>query len=291
MASVVIPGGLGARVAVNPIDGSYARGGETINWPTGREPYRDPILNIHRPDGKLRYELYHWDGPLVGLDNLRLVSDSVVRQVRYDDAGNLLLYAWSDGGNSVMYREPFDIRTMAKGFGGLGMSAYAANVLSCSYIIKLDGKTFRVIGGTLWLAYLKDKDKPNSITVHSFATAGDGSICVGGDSAWGLIQTGNALNTGEPAGPYIAVFNADCTSLRFSSALPATAKADVNDGARWGVARGTVKGKPMALYLGSALDREEVYGKELPPPTVGRTTAHAGGLLDGYMLLLDLGGK
>ena len=57
---------------------------------------------------------------------LRLVSDSAIRRAAVDPDGNLVIYAWSDGGNSVMYREPFDVRTHAKGFQGLGMSAYGA---------------------------------------------------------------------------------------------------------------------------------------------------------------------
>jgi hypothetical protein len=289
-AVVVVPGGLGNRVAINPKDGTFAKGGETRNWNTGREPYRDPILNIHNPNGKLKYELYHWDGPLVGLDNLRLVSDSVVRAVRYDSEGNLVIYAWSDGGNSVMYREPFDVRTMAKEFKGLGMSAYGAGVLSCAYIIKIDTKTYKVSGGTLWLAFLGDKDKPNSIWIDSLDFATDGSILAGGKSASGLIQTGNKLTDADPAGPYVAVFNKDCTSLRFSSALPGTAKADLGEGVRWGFVKGTVKGKPMVLALGSGEDKVEHYGKMLSAPATGNGQAKfAGGALDGYMLLLDLG--
>ena len=66
--AVVIPGGLDAKTAVHPTDGTYARGGEK-NWPTGREPYRDPHLYIHKPDGKILYEFYNWDGPYVGLEN------------------------------------------------------------------------------------------------------------------------------------------------------------------------------------------------------------------------------
>jgi hypothetical protein len=212
-----------------------------------------------------------------------------VQQLRYDDQGNIILVAWSDGGNSVMYREPYDVRTYAKNFKGLGMSAWGANVLSCAYIIKLDGKSYQVSGGTLWLAYLKDKDKPNSVNINTLGFAGDGSVCIGGNSAWGLIQTGNAIGGGEPAGPYIAVLNADCTSLRFCSAVPACAKVDLNEGQRWGIVRGKLNGKETVLYLGSASGPEDVYGKTLPAPSVkARQEKFAGGDADGYMLLLDL---
>jgi hypothetical protein len=287
-SATIVPGGLGGRVAVNPKDGTYARGGETRNWNTGREPYRDPILNIFHPTGKLQYELYHWDGPLVGVDNLRLVSDSVVRAVKYDADGNLVIYAWSDGGNSVMYREPFDIRQNAKKFKGLEMSAWGAGVLSCAYIIKIDPKTYRVSGGTLWLAFLQDKDKPNSIWVDTLGFAADGSVLAGGKAAWGLIQTGNKLTDGEPTGAYVAVFNKDFTSLRFSSALPATGKAEIGDATRWGFA----SSKDKVLVFGSATDKEMQGEKALTAPASGGGRAKfGGGALDGYLMLLDLGAK
>lgn len=285
---VVVPGGLSGRSAVNPLDGTFARGGEH-HWATGREPWRCPILNIHKPDGKLLYQLYDWGGPYVGLDNIRLVSDSAVRIVKYDDEGNLIIYAWSDGGNSVMYREPNDVRTTSKKMGGLGMSAWGAGVLSCAYLIKIETKNYTVSGGTLWLAFLNDKDKPNSIWIDALGFAGDGSVCFAGRSAWGLIRTGNAIGGGEPAGPYVAVLNKDCTSLRFCSDVPAAGKSDVNDGDRFRIVRGKVDGKDRVLFLSGAVEQEENYGKTLPAPTVnGPQPKFAGGHLDGHFVLLDL---
>lgn len=287
LAQVTVPGGLGGRVAVNPLDGTYARGGEH-HWPTGREPYRDPTLNIYKPDGTLLYELYNWDGPLVGLNNLRLVSDSAVRGVRYDADGNLIIHAWSDGGNSVMYREPNDVRATSKKMDGLGFSAWGAGVLSCSYIIKIETKNYKVSGGTLWLAYLKDKNKPNSITINSLGFAGDGSVCVAGSSAWGLIQTGNALGK-EPGGNYVAVLNQECNSLRFSSAMPATGQVEINDGSRWGIVSGKLNGREVIMFLSGAVDKENTYGGEQSAPQVApRQPAFGGGLMDGHVLLLNV---
>jgi len=65
LSVITVAGGLGNKNAVNPIDGTYAYGGEH-NWGTGREPWRCPILNIYDPDGKERYHLYDWGGPFVG---------------------------------------------------------------------------------------------------------------------------------------------------------------------------------------------------------------------------------
>ncbi len=285
--SVTVVPSLGPRVALNPRDDTIARGGEHP-WRTGREPYRDPILNIYRPDGSWLYELYNWDGPFVGLDNLRLVSDSAVRGVRYDADGNLVLSCWSDGGNSVFYREPNDIRRVSKAMDGLGMSAWGSGVLSCAYLIRIETRNCKVTAGTPWLAYLQSNN-PNSIWVDSLGLAPDGSIGIGGRSAWGLIQTGNKLSQADPAGNYVAVLSKDCKSLRFSSALPACGQTDVCEGARWGIVSGTVDGRPRLLFLGGASQSEEVYGKVHPAPQAQALQSRfGGGHTDGYLLVLDL---
>jgi hypothetical protein len=290
LRTTVVPGGLGNRIAVNPMDGTYAKGGEH-QWPTGREPWRDPILNIYKPDGSWLYELYNWDGFYAGLDSLRLVSDSAIRAVRYDNQGNLIFYAWSDGGNSVMYREPNDIRCEAKAFKGLGMSAWGAGVLSCAYLVKIETTNYKVAGGTLWLAYLKDKDKPNSIWIDALGFADDGSVCFAGHSAWGLIQTGNHLNgDGEPAGPYVAILSPDCASLRFSSAVAGAGKTDVANGETWGIASASAKGRKLILYFTAAEEKESIYDKVKTPPTVNPVQAtFGGGHTDAYLMVLNAG--
>ncbi len=282
LSATALPGGAEGHVAVNPVDGTIARGGEH-HWPTGREPYRDPTLNIFKPDGSLLYELYNWDGPFVGLNSLRMVSDSAIRGVAYDDDGNLLVHAWSDGGNSVMYREPNDIFTASKKMDGLGFSAWGAGVLSCAYLIRIETKNYTVAAGALWVGYLGDRNKPNSVMINSLGLARDGSVCVAGSSAWGLIRTGNAF-PGDPTGDYVAVMSRDLTSLRFCSTLPGTGQTAINDSARWAVASGTVNGKTMALFVSGAMEREGGG----TPVLNARQEKHAGGLSDGHLLLLDL---
>jgi hypothetical protein len=172
------------------------------------------------------------------------------------------------------------------------MSAWGAGVLSCSYILKIETRDYKVAGGTMWLAYLSGKNKPNSIWVDALGFAADGSLCYAGRSAWGLIQTGNSLvPEGEPAGPYVAVLNGECSSLRFSSSVPACGKVEVGDGTTWGIAQGTVDGRPVVLFVTGCEDREEIYGKTLPPPRYGAMSENkfAGGFTDGYAVLLDLG--
>lgn len=289
VSAQAIPGGAGGFVAVNPVDGTWARGAEHHS-PTGREPYRCPMLNIHRPNGELLYQLYDWAGPFIGLNNLRLESDTAIRGVVYDAQGNLLLHAWSDGGNSVALREPMDIRTSAK-MGGLGFSAWGAGVLSCAYVIKIDPKTCKVIGGTPWLSYQQTVNKPNSARIHTLASAVDGSVCFAGGSSMGLIQTGNAIGS-VPGGEFVAVLNEDCSSLRFCSAMPACADVFLDDSspdkARWGIVSGKVNGKPVALFLGSAVEFSRSYDQNPAPAVNARQAKFGGGLADGYLLMLDL---
>ena len=290
LSAMPIPGGAGGFASVNPVDGTIARGGEH-HWPTGREPWRCPTLNIHKPDGALLYQLYDWGGPLVGLNNLRLVSDTAIRGVTYDLQGNLLFHAWSDGGNSVALREPMDIRASAK-MNGLGFSAWGAGVLSLAYVVKVDTKTWKVIGGTPWMAYMKDKNKPNSARIHTLASAVDGSMCFAGGSSHGLIQTGNAIGGGEPGGEFVAVLNSDASALRFSSAMPACGQTIVDDSsadhARWGIVSGKLDGKPVVLFLGSAAEKNDGYDQSQPPSINARQPKFGGGATDGYALLLDL---
>lgn len=300
----LVPGGLGKHAAVNLVDGTYARGGEH-HWPTGREPYRDPTLNIYRPDGTWLYELYNWDGPFAGLDNLRLVSDSAIRGVKYDDEGHLIFHAWSDGGNTVMYRQPFDARA-SHNCKGLGFSGYGVGgAMSFAYVVKLETPSYKVVGGTLWCCFLQDKDRPNSIFVDGMGFATDGSVCLMGRSASGLIQTGNAIGLLKdnmvketnpqgpiiPAGPYVAVLNKDYSSLRFCSAMPGCGKAEVGEGP-WGVGRGVVNGQPKLLLLTAAVEQEAVYERTFAPPSVKAIQKkYGGGFSDAYMLVLDLAEK
>lgn len=285
---ILIPGGVKKTSSVSPIDGSMVVAGEH-HWPTGREPWRCPTFNVHDPDGTLRYQLYDWGGPYVGLDNLRLVSDSAVRFVTHDREGNVLLYAWSDGGNSVMVGQPNDLRA-GVGMRGLGLSTAGAGVLSAAYLIRLEPKEFRATAWTLWLSFT-GTNKPNSIWIDNMAVADDGTVCIAGRSAWGLWQTHNKLSDGPPEGEYIAVLNNNLDSVRFCSAVPGAGIAEVSfEKAGWGIATGTVNGRERVLFVGGA--RADDGNADHPSATPTRNamqTAFGGGWSDGYAVLLDAG--
>lgn len=285
--SVAVPGGMNERTSVSPIDGSIVKGGEH-HWPTGREPWRCPTLTINNPDGSLKYQLYDWGGPYVGLDNCRQVSDSAVRAVTHDKDGNIFIYAWSDGGNSVMTTEATDVRQPVTP-KGLGITTAGAGVLSCAYLIKLEPKEYKTIGWTLWLAF--NRNKPNSVWIGSLGYAVDGSVCFGGTSAMGLWQTSNKLSEGAPAGNFITILTPDMSGVRFCSAIPGAGVTEIgNDGRQcWGIASGMVQGKQRALFVGGAVADEEQYGvKSKTPVKNALQSEFGGGWCDGYVVLLDL---
>jgi hypothetical protein len=287
LAVSVIPGGVRETSSVNPVDATIVRGGER-HWGTGREPWRCPILNIHNPDGSLRYELYQWPGPYVGLDNLRLVSDSAVRLVTHDKQGNILFVAWSDGGNSVMTQLPADVRS-GVGLRGTGLTSAGAGVTSFAYLVKLDPKTYEVIGWTFWCS--RYAGRANGIGVRALGQADDGSFCIAGGSAWGLVQTRNFIGRSEPGGEYIAVLTPDMSGVRFSSAIPGAGAAVVgNDrGDSWGIGSGTVNGQPRVLFVAGATGEANVYGHKSQTPTVNALQeTFGGGWSDGYLVVLDL---
>ncbi|WP_439631663.1 hypothetical protein [Gemmata sp.] len=291
VATVTVPGGLKPTSSVSPTDGTVAVGGEH-HWATGREPWRCPTLNLYTADGTLRHQLYDWGGPYVGLDNCRQVSDTAVRYVTHDASGGILMYLWSDGGNSVATTEPFDVRLPVKP-KGLGLTAAGAGVLSCVYLIRLDPKDHHVTSWTFWSA-AGSNNKPNSSWVDQMARAPDGSLAFAGRSAWGVWQTKDRLTGAEPQGDYVAVLSEDFTGLRFSSVVPGTGAAEVTEGASnrgsgWAVATGTVKGKSRVLFLAGATEGRKDGDETAATPT--RNAAQekfGGGLSDGYALLLEL---
>jgi hypothetical protein len=272
----------GMLVDAHPSGRFFVRGGEHHS-PTGREPWRCPVLNLHQPDGTQIEQFYDWLGPYVGLDSLRLVSDTAVRRAFFDASGDLWLYLWSDGGNSVALREPFDVRRGAAGFGGLGFSAWGAGVLSAAYILRIDSDSWRVRDGTLWLAYLDSVNKPNSAWIDQLALAADGSPCFTGRAANRVVTTGNRLSEAG-SGQYVAILNGDLTSLRFSTTLPGTGIAQVGDtGETWNIASRVTGGRQRVIFVGSASE-----GEPETPVLNAAQTSFGGGWCDGYAVLLEM---
>ncbi len=278
--------------AVSPVDMTYALGFDR-NKHTGREPWRQPTLSIGAKPGPIDQanmtNYYGWDPKRVGTNQYRLVSDSSFRHLYYDDEGMLWAIGWSDGGNTVLERQPKDLDAKLP-YKGLGFSSWGAGALSLSHILKIDPQTGKVLNKTLWCGYLSSKESPSSASVKQIGVAPDGSVILAGGSGFGLIQTGDALFKGRPGGPYVAVLDKDLSSIRFSSTLPATGFARIRQEDNWDIATGTVNGRAKALILTGAVAEKGHYDKAQPAPSRKPVQPKfGGGTTDGYFVLIDLG--
>lgn len=209
-------------------DGSFYIGGEYHSG-TGREPYRNPLLHRFNPDGKTRWTAWNWTGPIVGNDAVRLVSDSAVRIVRVCDDDTILVAGWSDGGNTVFTRQPYDIEA-PHGKSSFAGSTWGAGVLSVSHILRLDAKTMQVRGHAQWLSYLTHTNKPNSARIDDIAHLPDGRCIVVGGTSHAMIETPDAWITpfikakddqpGPKGGNALVIYSPDFDQLLFATHLP-----------------------------------------------------------------------
>ncbi len=273
-------------LCVSPKDGSIFVGGEYHSG-TGREPYRNPFLHKFSDQGECQWTAYNWTGPVVGVDQLRLVSDSAVKAVRFDHDGNLIVTGWSDGGNSVFTRQPYDLHQNVPVYGFAG-SIWGAGVLSVPYMIRMDAQTMRVSTYCRWLSYLPLDDVPNGASIKDFLAMTNGDIAFTGGSAFGLIETHDAwvspwwvnFQTNQYAeahgGSYLAIFSPDFRKLKFSSVLPAVGNQKLADRGRW------------LLVFGHAGQMHTSYRMEVPTITRHATQPEfGGGDRDAYVMLID----
>ena len=193
------------------------------------------------------------------------------------------IYFWSDGGNSIALTEPMDVRRQSPKINGLGFSAWGANVLSCSYIVKINPDTLKASAGTLWLGYQKTRNKPSSARIGNLNFAIDQSVCFEG-SAENVIQTGNKLSA-KSSGSTITILRDNLKSIRFCSVIPGGGIIEIGNGEeRWGICSGIVNGKQRVLYLSGANNGT----KDFKTPLVNARQSFGGGYSDGYMVLLEM---
>lgn len=278
---------VGSRArAVNPNDYTYAVGRFWMSG-TGREPWRRPWLWVGKGSDK-EYLMYDWPGRLAGINSLRLVSDSNIVKLHFNDDGILYVQGWSDGGNTVFQWQPCDIRKPA-GFNGLGFSMAGATVGSFCHLVRIDPVDAEVKGYSLWITFYDGK--PNSIGVGHMNVAKDKSFIMGGGSAYGLVQTkGPLLHSGMPGGPYVAVMTPEFNGLRLSATMPACGGVEIRKEEYWDSGSAIVNGKCRAVIATAATKDGMTYhtGPHPPPKINAMQSEYGGGAFDGYLLLLDL---
>lgn len=269
--------GGGRTLAVSPVDGMILRGGHN-NPGTGREPWWRPYVNGFDRDGKRLWEIYGWDGQLVGHDNYRLVSDSYVRSGSFDHQGNMLIAGSSDGGNSVYSRSPIDL-DKSVGMNNYGMSPWGMGVGQVSYLLRIDPEDFEVLAMSNWLIYLPESNRPNSVWIHHLQPMQDGSLAFAGAAATGLIETPNAWfryprDGSGMGGSYVAIFNDSFDHLFYSSYTPAVEIMGLGEARRG------------AIVVGRSRKADD---KGRTPPAIHAVQEqHAGGRCDAFIGLIEL---
>ena len=274
---------------IHPETGAFFLGGESHSG-TGLEPWRNPWLQKYSPDGEIEWTAYDWTGPVVGVSFFRLVSDSSVRGIRMGEDGNLLLRGWSDGGNSVFTRQPYDLRQSVP-MGGWCASIWGANVLSVSYLIRMNPDTQEVYGVTRYNSYLPTSNKPNSISMDEFTTSASGDVLVTGRSAFGFVETWDAWVTPwikeyredefatAKGGSFLTVFRPDMRGARLATILPGVKNQKF-------ATRGD-----LVLLFGEASPSSSFYGREYETLLKNPLQEFGGGPHDAYVMLIDTRGE
>lgn len=279
----------------------YATGGMR-HTRTGWEPWIQPALHMRNADGTNRFRTHEWDPTFAGTNWSRLISDSSAQVIAFDRNGDLLAAGWSDGGNSVWAHVPFDLtRHMQHAIKettgrdrGLPFSTWGAGIGSFAHLIKLDPATANPLNYTLFISYLWNENRPNSVTMHMMDTAVDNSLVISGASAWGLIQTGSVVvNTLDAeaqdyiGGEFIAVLNEDWNNIRYSSAVPGAGRVILKRrnnrlGTNFGAASMQLGNKTRVVFFGGAREHEKF--KPVNPLQNG----FGGGEMDGLFVVLEM---
>ena len=233
---------------ISPTDGRVILGGFR-QTSTGREPWKQPWMDVYDSAGNHVESYYWWSGGLVGHDDFRLVSDSFLEQVEPLANGSYLLTGGSDGGNSVFCRHPADLTKEPK-YSGLPMSTWGAGSGHWSHFVRFNPYDLTDVSYTLWSAF--SSWKPSSIYVHDLRGLADGSLVVMGHASPFLVQHTNKwfhanshyfLAKGKPAaswlpngwpkfqglggeGNYVAVLNPELDSLLWASVFANCEPAD-----------------------------------------------------------------
>lgn len=262
---------------------------------TGLEPYVCPFLHKANADGSLAWTGYGWGGPLAGVDQLRLVSDSSIKMVQVKPNGSLAISAWSDGGNTVLARQPYDIRkeVPTAGFAGSlwGASGQTVRIVN---LIRMDGDTMEVKSRSNFSAYSPTSNIPLITNVYSVHETDSGDVAITGSCGPGLIETHDAWITpwyirsrlDEDAegsrGIFFALFKPDFSTLRMSTRVPNFSGLQV-----------TGRGDKLLIYSCATKKFDDSpSGKQASSALVVKAVQPVfGGGLDGMVIMVDTHGS
>ena len=281
--------------------GEHLLFGSDRNTHTGREPWRQPYFYFYESDSighqrpQKALQLYGWKPNEQirgdGKDGAyKLESDSSIVDAAYGSNGELFVVAWSDGGNSVMTRQPDSLEEKWPN-AKLGISIWGMRgATGVSWLLKMDPGSKKISTATPWVAFTpKGFDNgpgnfPNTAKIYQVKVLENGSPVITGPAATGLAPTPNAFwtrpeaMTGRYSGLYVTVFTPGLDHVLFSSYLPGYQNVraiPINEG---------------LLIVGTTTENdgiEEVLAD--PPATENAPQAKfGGGQTDGHLVLLKL---
>lgn len=286
------------NMAVCPKTGAIYFGGN-YRSATGLEPYVCPVLYKVDANGKTVWTAYGWTGPIVGVQQFRLVSDSSISRVSVAENGNLSLIGWSDGGNTVLMNQPYDMRLPAKGGGFCDQLWGSKGGLSVrhAHIISMNTETMEAEFHTSYTNYLPCSDVPTILNLYGIQRMPNGDVALCGGGAIGYVETHDAWvkswyiehQTDEFAraksGTFFTLLTPDFKKPRMATRIPGTSGHQINS-----------KGNLVLLYAGAT--DAELNGPPVPRDTPPLATliknavqAKNGGGMDAYVMLIDTQGK
>ena len=288
---VTTSGGRQAKfLAVDPADGACFYGGDR-NTNTGKEPWRQPYLYKFNLNGEKVWKLWEWpskslrDGVTPGVQGE--VADSSARAMDVTPSGDLLVGCWSDGGNTVLTKQPTDatrkIPTAPFRMDGSGMKG--AN--SLAHILRIDGKTLEAKVYALWVAYFpgnfedpRKRGSPNGARIRQIKALPGGAVAIAGSAASVLVQTPGAFykypGDGRGyGGECVVVYTSDFSQLLFSSYLPGCENTSL-----WPTSKGLV-------VVGRSRGNDGAKDPT-PTPVLNALQGERKGDLDAHVMLLEL---
>jgi len=299
-------------VAMSPTDYTVWVGGDQ-NTNTGFEPWRSPFLYQFAADGsEVLQRLYTWKGPDVRADGKQLQADSFIKFLTFSADGRLWMSGGSDGGNTVLMKEPdnLDVAQDAlsgtcfpgachgyKGAKKTGMFARmtedGSDLERASWVVPYvemkPGSHLDPPCGCKGPAFNRDTKNvnPGSFELNQLFPLADGVLVIG--NPWGVgpaTENGWFYNTHYPKGGigWIGKFTPDLSEISWATMVPGSKNMF-----------GAVQGSRLLLtgwakdYSSITLDPAEAgWDAALPTSPDAQQKEYAGGNVDAFIVLGDL---
>ncbi|MFV9504002.1 MAG: hypothetical protein AB4911_05485 [Oscillochloridaceae bacterium umkhey_bin13] len=220
-------------------------------------------LRAYSRSGNLRWTAY--DFTATAIDAARLTADSEGRRVSMGADGRLYLGAWTDGGNSILGRDPLDMNrtplaTELIKFDGYNNPFNLSGAKSLAWYGRFDPATGRLLLGQ-WLLTRLDNGTGNSIGIEAVSADATGRLLItGGSFAHMAGRTGmrfldQTLGNYEGNETYLLVVSPDFRSRQLWTALAAP-----------GTAAGNSPGTGVAVFEGRLLLGATLTPRTTTPP-------------------------